>query len=255
MAYTGKYVDKADYRVFCLVGDGESAEGSIWEALSFSSHYKLDNLVAIFDVNRLGQSEPTALQHDMDTYRKRLEAFGWNTYVVDGHDVETLCKALHDASTVKGRPTCLLAKTYKGRGIPGVEDEENWHGKPMGAKAEAAIKAIEANISNKGPHGVCPTQPTADVAPVNITNLRLSEPPSYTLGQTVATRAAYGTALGKMGKASKRVIGLDGDTKNSTFSQKIKDVNPEQYVECFIAEQNLVGVAIGMATRDRKSVV
>ncbi|KAK2189172.1 hypothetical protein NP493_114g06072 [Ridgeia piscesae] len=250
MAYTGKYFDKADYRVYCVIGDGESAEGCIWEALNFASFYKLDNLVAIFDINRLGQSEPAPLQHDMETYKKRLEAFGWNTYVVDGHDVDALCKALHEASVMKGRPTCLLTKTYKGRGIPGIEDQENWHGKPLGTKAEDAITSLTTAISNMEA-SLKPASPAADVSPVDITNIRLSEPPSYEKGQMVATRLAYGTALVKIGKNNSRVIALDGDTKNSTFSQKFKDAFPERFIECYIAEQNLAGVAIGTATRDR----
>lgn len=251
MAYTGKYLDKADYRVFCVIGDGESAEGSVWEAMAFSSFYKLDNLVAVFDVNRLGQSEPTSLQHDMDVYRKRAEAFGWNTSVVDGHDVEALCKAFYDASTVKGRPTCILAKTFKGKGIPGIEDEENWHGKPLAAKSEAAIKVIEDNISNKGPHGLTPKSPSNLAKAVNISNIKLSEPPTYDKNAQVATRAAYGTALVKIGKNNDRVVAMDGDTKNSTFSIKFKEAFPDRFIECFIAEQNLVGVGIGCGTRGR----
>jgi len=135
MAYVGKYIDNAPYRVYCLIGDGESAEGSLWEAMHFAQRYKLDNLVAILDVNRLGQSEPTALQHDMDTYRKRLEAFGFNALVVDGHDVEELVKAFHEAQETKGRPTAIIAKTFKGKGFPNIEDKEEWHGKALGDKA------------------------------------------------------------------------------------------------------------------------
>ncbi|XP_064604734.1 transketolase-like [Liolophura sinensis] len=251
MAYTGKHFDKASYRVYCLIGDGESAEGSIWEALAFSSFYKLDNLVAIFDVNRLGQSDPTSLQHDTEVYKKRLEAFGWNTYVVDGHDVETLCKTFHDASTVKGLPTAIIAKTYKGKGIPGIEDEMNWHGKALGAKAEGALAAIMENIVNKENHGITPTPPAQDAVPADIDNIQLSQPPTYDMGQMVATRQAYGTALVKIGKNNQRVVALDGDVKNSTFAQKFKDAFPERFIECFIAEQNLVGVAIGCGTRKR----
>lgn len=251
MAYTGKFFDKAGYRTFCLIGDGESAEGSIWEAMAFASHYKLDNLVAIFDINRLGQSDPTPLQHDLETYRRRAEAFGWNTYVVDGHDVEALVKAFHDASTVKEKPTCILAKTFKGKGCPSIEDEMNWHGKPLGNKADEVIAAITAQISNPGPHGVTPAEPTDGVPAVDITNITLSEPPAYELGQKVATRAAYGTALMKIAKNNNRVVALDGDTKNSTFSEKIKTVDPVRHIECFIAEQNMVAVAIGCACRDR----
>uniref|UniRef100_A0A2C9JCY4 Transketolase n=1 Tax=Biomphalaria glabrata TaxID=6526 RepID=A0A2C9JCY4_BIOGL len=250
MAYTGKYFDKSDYRVYCLIGDGESAEGSIWEALAFSSRYQLDNLVAIFDINRLGQSEATCLGHDVDIYKARVEAFGWNTYVVDGHDVEELCKVFWEARQVTGRPTCILAKTFKGQGIPGVADAENWHGKPLGDKAKEAIAAIRENIANSGPHNLIAQQPTLDLSPVN-THVELSAAPSYKLGESVATRLAYGTALVKLGKANNRVVAMDGDTKNSTFAQKFKDAFPDRFIECYIAEQNLVGVGIGCATRDR----
>ncbi|KAI8772034.1 transketolase [Biomphalaria glabrata] len=250
MAYTGKYFDKSDYRVYCLIGDGESAEGSIWEALAFSSRYQLDNLVAIFDINRLGQSEATSLGHDVDIYKARVEAFGWNTYVVDGHDVEELCKVFWEARQVTGRPTCILAKTFKGQGIPGVADAENWHGKPLGDKAKEAIAAIRENIANSGPHNLIAQQPTLDLSPVN-THVELSAAPSYKLGESVATRLAYGTALVKLGKANNRVVAMDGDTKNSTFAQKFKDAFPDRFIECYIAEQNLVGVGIGCATRDR----
>ncbi|XP_013790218.1 transketolase-like isoform X1 [Limulus polyphemus] len=252
MAYTGKYFDKASYRVYCVIGDGEAAEGSIWEALSFAGKYKLDNLVAIFDINRLGQSEPTAFQHEMELYKNRLESFGFNTYVIDGHDVEALCKAFHDAGTVKDKPTAVLAKTYKGKGIPGIEDEENWHGKPLGDKADDAINAIIKSMSNQGPPQLCPQKPLKEDAPaVDISNISLSEPPSYNIGDKVATRLAYGVALTKLGHNNERVVAMDGDTKNSTYSDKFKKAFPDRYVECYIAEQNLVGVAIGCSTRGR----
>ncbi|KAL3197737.1 hypothetical protein MRX96_044752 [Rhipicephalus microplus] len=217
MAYTGKYFDKASYRTYCIIGDGESAEGSIWEALSFAGHYKLDNLVAIFDINRLGQSEPTAFQHQMEVYKTRLDSFGFNTYVIDGHDVEALCKAFSDAANVRNKPTAVLCKTYKGKGIAGIEDSENWHGKPLGDKAPAAIEALEKQM----------------------------------MGEKVATRLAYGTALAKLGTNNSRVVAMDGDTKNSTFADKFKKAHPDRYIECFIAEQNLVGVAIGCGCRGR----
>lgn len=251
MAYVGKYIDEAAYRVFCLIGDGESAEGSVWEALHFASHYKLDNLVAIFDINRLGQSEPTSLQHRVDIYDQRLKAFGWNTFVVDGHDVEGLCKAFYEASLVKGQPTCILAKTFKGKGLPGIEDKDDWHGKPIGSKADEFVALIEKQISNLGVHGLSPNMPENGLKEIAFGKLQLSGPPNYKLGEKVATRVAYGTGLAKLGKNNKRVLALDGDTKNSTYSIKLKEVNPKQYVECFIAEQNLVGIAIGCATRNR----
>ena len=250
MAYVGKYFDKASYKTYCLIGDGESAEGSIWEALHFAGHYKLDNLCAIFDINRLGQSEPTALQHDMEVYRKRLEAFGFNAIVVDGHDVEELCKAFDEASLTKGRPTAVLAKTYKGYKFPNISNEENWHGKPLGDKADEVIQSIRNQM--EGDNVVVSIKaPVEDAPDVDITNVQLSTPPAYKKGELIATRLAYGTALYKLAVNNSRVIGLDGDTKNSTYSEKIKKVSPDRYVECYIAEQNLVGVAIGAGCRGR----
>ncbi|XP_025270598.1 transketolase-like protein 2 isoform X1 [Camponotus floridanus] len=252
MAYVGKNYDKASYRVYCLIGDGEAAEGSIWEALHFSSYYKLDNLCAIFDINRLGQSEPTSLQHNMEVYRKRLEAFGFNALVVDGHDVEELAKAFHEAHNTKGRPTAILAKTFKGKYFPEIEDLENWHGKPLGNKANEVIQHLNGLLKNPGPPALHPQKPLVDDAPnVNISNITLASPPNYKLGEQVATRLAYGTGLAKLAKSNPRVIALDGDTKNSTYADKIKAVDPTRFIEGFIAEQNVVGVAIGAACRDR----
>ncbi|XP_051167470.1 transketolase-like protein 2 isoform X1 [Leptopilina boulardi] len=252
MAYVGKNYDKASYRVYCLVGDGESAEGSIWEALHFASHYKLDNLCVIFDINRLGQSEATSIQHDMEVYRKRLESFGFNTLVVDGHDVDELTKAFHEAQSTKERPTAVLAKTFKGKNFPNIEDLDNWHGKPLGAKANEVIEHLTTLIKNQGPLELHPQKPLVEDAPkIDISNIKLDTPPSYKLGEAIATRAAYGTAIAKIAKNNSRVIAVDGDTKNSTFSEKIKTVDPKRYIEGYIAEQNLVGVAMGATCRDR----
>ncbi|CAK1593633.1 unnamed protein product [Parnassius mnemosyne] len=253
MAYVGKYFDQTPYRVYCLVGDGEAAEGSIWESLHFASHYKLDNLVVIFDINRLGQSEPTSLQHQMDIYDARLKAFGLNSIVVDGHDVSELVKAFDEAASVTGRPTAIVAKTYKGRGFPGIEDAENWHGKALGAEGEKIIKHLQSQIKNSS-LSLKPRAPVAEAPAVHIADISLSSPPSYKKGELVATRLAYGTALKKIADTNMRVIALDGDTKNSTFSDKLRNAYPERYIECFIAEQNLVGVATGAACRDRAVV-
>ncbi|XP_052823477.1 transketolase [Octopus bimaculoides] len=251
MAYTGKYFDKADYRVYCLIGDGESAEGSIWEAMAFASYYKLDNLVAILDVNRLGQSDPTPLQHDVEVYKKRCEAFGWNTCITDGHDVDSLCKVFHQASLVEGKPTCIVAKTLKGKYIPGVEDLENWHGKPLTKNSEGALTHLKNLLNNPGPHQLTIKSPEKTIPETDLSQVKLSELPAYELGQQVATRAAYGTALVKIGKSCKYVVAMDGDTKNSTFSQTFMKAFPDRFIECYIAEQNLVGVGIGCACRNR----
>uniref|UniRef100_A0A673XG94 Transketolase n=2 Tax=Salmo trutta TaxID=8032 RepID=A0A673XG94_SALTR len=251
MAYTGKHFDKSSYRVYCMLGDGECSEGAVWEAMAFGSHYNLDNLVAIIDANRLGQSEAAPLKHDMDVYRKRCEAFGWNTYVVDGHDVEELCKALWQAQQVKGKPTMIIAKTFKGRGLKGIENMENWHGKPMPKdRAEVLIKDLEAQIQNPN-KTICPELPNEDTAPADLSPITLPCPPNYKIGDKVATRKAYGVALAKLGQSSQRVVALDADMKNSTFSEMFHKAFPERFVECFIAEQNMVSVAIGCATRDR----
>ncbi|KAJ6219519.1 hypothetical protein RDWZM_005331 [Blomia tropicalis] len=249
MAYVGKYVDKSPYRVYCLIGDGESAEGSIWEALSFASLYKLDNLVAIFDINRLGQSEATAFGHDMKLYQQRLESFGFNAIVVDGHDVTVLANSFEQAANTSGKPTAILAQTYKGKGFPDIEDKLNWHGKPLGDKSQEIIDAISKLIKSDSTT-LKPSEPSF-VAPVADLSVKLCEPPNYKLGQKVATRQAYGTALVKLGKSCERLLAFDGDTKNSTFSETYKNNFHDRYVECFIAEQNLVGVGIGAGCRKR----
>ncbi|XP_074169198.1 transketolase [Rhinolophus sinicus] len=212
MAYTGKYFDKASYRVYCMLGDGELSEGSVWEAMAFAGIYKLDNLVAILDINRLGQSEPTPLQHQLDVYQKRCEAFGWHSIIVDGHSVEELCKAFGQA---KHQPTAIIAKTFKGRGISGIEDKESWHGKPLPKNmADQVIQEIHSQIQSK--KKILATPPQEDAPSVDITNIRMPTPPSYKIGDKIATRKAYGQALAKLGHASDRVIALGCATRNRT---------------------------------------
>uniref|UniRef100_A0A183CIM2 transketolase n=1 Tax=Globodera pallida TaxID=36090 RepID=A0A183CIM2_GLOPA len=250
MAYAGKYVDKASYRVYCLMGDGESAEGSVWEAAAFASFYKLDNLVTIVDVNRLGQSMETQLQHDIETYVQRFSAFGWNAIGLDGHDIPALLKAYENAKQVKGKPTAIIAKTLKGKGIEGVADLNNQHGKPVPKEKVDAIRALLK--TNQRPQWNIP-KPIADAPAVNlgIGSIAMSGPPQYKMGEKVATRQAYGNALLKLAEANKRVIALDGDISNSTFSNMVQKKLPDQFVQCYIAEQNLVGVGVGMACRGR----
>lgn len=253
MAYVGKFLDKASYRTYCLMGDGESMEGNVWEAINFAGFYKLDNLCAIIDVNRLGQSDPAPLQHDMEQYKARMVSFGFHAIVVDGHDVEELLKAFAEAAATKGKPTMILAKTYKGRDFPEMEDKMNWHGKALGAKSAEVIEHLKTKLSSPTFEAEVKA-PVVDAPEVDITNIKLSEPPNYKKGDKLATRQAYGTALVKVGKNNDRVCGLDGDMKNSTFSQELRKIFPERHVECFICEQNLAGVGIGMACRDRTVV-
>merc|ERR1740128_278947 len=251
MAYAGKHFDKASYRTYCLMGDGESMEGNIWEALNFAGHYKLNNLCAIIDVNRLGQSDPAPLGHDMETYKKRLESFGFHAIVVDGHDIVELCKAFAEAETVVDKPTCLIAKTFKGKYFPNIENLMNWHGKALGDKTAEVVAHVESLMKNPAvkPSHIAP--PVLDCPPSDIRGVALSEPPAYKKGQTLATRQAYGSALAKIAKNNSRVVALDGDMKNSTFSQEMLKVDPTRYIECFICEQNMLGVGIGVACRDR----
>ena len=251
MAYVGKYIDKKSYRVYCLIGDGESAEGSIWEALSFASIYKLDNLVAVFDINRLGQSEATPFGHQMDIYLNRLKAFGFEAQVVDGHNIQTLCETLDKFRNVKDRPQALIAQTFKGKGFVGIEDKDGWHGKPLGDKAEEVIKALIQKISNQNITIEVKPLSKEGSSKVNLNSVKLCELPPYKVGDKVSTRQAYGPALVSLGKTCDRVVAMDGDTKNSTFAEVYKKQFPDRYIECYIAEQNLVGVAIGCGCRGR----
>jgi len=251
MAYVGKYFDKASYRTYCLMGDGESMEGNIWEALNFAGHYKLNNLCAIIDVNRLGQSDPAPLQHDMETYKNRLESFGFHAIVVDGHDIIELCKAFDEAESVVDKPTCIISKTFKGKYFPDIEDLMNWHGKALGDKTEAVVSHVQSLIKNPDVKPTSIRVPPMDAPDVDITGVALSEPPAYNLGDKLATRQAYGKALAKIAKNNPNVVALDGDMKNSTFSQEMLKVDKNRFIECFICEQNMLGVGIGVSCRDR----
>ncbi|KAI1724843.1 transketolase, thiamine diphosphate binding domain-containing protein [Ditylenchus destructor] len=250
MAYIGKHVDKASYRVYCVLGDGETAEGGVWECAAFSSYYQLDNFVAIVDCNRLGQSQHTQLEHDVETYAKRFAAFGWHTITLDGHNIEQLLHAYAEAKTVKGKPTMIIAKTIKGKGIVGVEDLDGNHGKPVPVEK---ANPIREKLHSQVPHKWQIPKPIYDTPDVNLNvgSTKLSSPPNYKPTDKVATRQAYGTALLKLADNNKRVLALDGDMSNSTFSCNVKNKYPEQFIECFIAEQNMVGVGIGAGCRAR----
>uniref|UniRef100_A0A8C9W1Y4 Transketolase n=1 Tax=Scleropages formosus TaxID=113540 RepID=A0A8C9W1Y4_SCLFO len=239
------------YRVYCLLGDGELSEGAVWESMAFASYYQLDNLVAILDINRLGQSDPAPLQHHMEKYQRRCEAFGWNAIIVDGHSVEELCKVLGQP---RHQPTAIIAKTVKGKGIPAAEDKMGWHGKPLPKDmADSVLKELNSRILNNNKRLYPPT-PMDDAPPVSVRNIRMPSAPNYKPGEKIATRKAYGLALAKLGRYNERVVALDGDTKNSTFCEIFRNEHPNRYVECYIAEQNMVSVAVGCAARDRNIV-
>jgi transketolase len=249
MALNGKYVDKLDYKVYVLLGDGEIAEGSVWEAAELAVYYRLDNLVGIIDVNGLGQSQRTMWGFDLDAYRCRFEAFGWHTINIDGHNLEEILAAFAQAQQVKDRPIMIIARTLKGKGVSFLEDKEGWHGKALkkGEELEGALKELTGNGSQKGePPRFKPTAPLS--SPSSSSPAFSLSPPSYETGDKVATRAAYGTALAKLGDVHPLIISLDGDTKNSTFAEKFLAEHPQRYFEGFIAEQNMVGMAVGLAT-------
>ncbi len=252
----------SDCRTYVLIGDGESAEGSVWEAADVAVHYGLDNLCAITDVNALGQSQPTQWQHDMGQFERRWRAFGWEPIVVDGHDLGALLDAFDRARATKGRPTMLLARTIKGKGIPVVEGKGGWHGKPL--KKDEADRAIADLVSQfvKVPQPIDPValirKPASmkdRAAPASGGGNDGSEErarvpaPSYGAGASVATREAYGAALVKLGQADSRVVALDGDVENSTYSEKFAEAFPDRFYETYIAEQAMVGTAMGLASR------
>ncbi|MBI3666101.1 MAG: transketolase [Acidobacteria bacterium] len=207
MALNAKYVDRSDQRIYVLIGDGESAEGSVWEAAEVASYYKLNNLCATIDINRLGQSQPTMLQHDIETYQERWRAFGWLPIPVDGHSIPELLEAFDSAARAADRPTVILARTLKGKGIAIAEDREGWHGKALkkGEESETAIRALEGRL-NGTPARWTPNLPPAGsmrretAAPVSLPN------PSYAPGEQVATREAFGAALAALGQADPRVV-------------------------------------------------
>jgi transketolase len=246
MAWARK-LDQTPARVFCLLGDGEAAEGSVWEAAQFASFYKLDNLCALVDVNRLGQSGPTMYEHDTARYEARFQAFGWESLVIDGHDVGAVREAFARARATRGRPFGIVARTFKGKGVSFLQDREGWHGKPVKkgdelarALAELGDTSIELPVEPR-------RYPAGPSRPPVVPTLT----PDYAKGQEVATREAYGTALAKLARCCPEVVALDGDTKNSTFSERLKEVAPERFAEAYIAEQNMLGAALGMATEGK----
>ena len=238
--------DKLDYNTYVLLGDGEIAEGAVWEAASLAGFYKLSNLIAIVDVNRLGQSQATAFGHDLSVYAKRFDAFGWRVEVIDGHDIEEIIEVLSGVG-LDEKPLVILAKTYKGAGVSFIQDKDSWHGKPL--NAEEAAQAI-AELSPSARSGLGVAIPTPSPLPAPNLAAPASYPAiSYKLGDKIATREAYGAALVRIGEANPAVVAMDGDTKNSTYAEKFAKAFPNRFTECFIAEQNLVAVAVGFGTR------
>jgi len=242
VALAGRYLDALPYRVWVLCGDSEMAEGSMWEALDKAAYYRLGNLTAIVDVNRLGQRGPTELGWDLEAYVKRVEGFGCRAVVVDGHDLGEIDKALGQVIDLD-RPTVILARTRKGRGFSEIEDREGWHGRPLPAEmAERAIIELggERHLTVGSPQPAAGTPRTWPASEVRL--------PHYEPGAKVATRLAYGQALAAIG-ARGDIVALDGEVGNSTHSEEFAKKYPERYFEMFIAEQQLVAAAVGLSVR------
>jgi transketolase len=262
VALAGKYLDRLPYRVWVLTGDSELAEGSIWEALDKASYYKLSNLIAIADINRLGQRGETDLGWDVEDYARRMEAFGARVLTVDGHDLAAIDNAMTTAEETAGsQPTVIVAKTIKGKGFSEVENKNGWHGKPFPPDmADRAIAEL-GGIRNMVLRGQKPAPAQPGPVPDKPESLQLPspppkpspEPPTYQVGDKVATRKAYGDALASLGARDPRVVALDGEVSNSTFADEFTQAFPERYFEMFIAEQQLIAAATGLEVRGYKA--
>jgi transketolase len=243
----------SDYRTYVLLGDGESAEGSVWEAADVATMERLDNLCGITDVNALGQSRATMWQHDMEQFARRWRAFGWHTIVIDGHDLEAILDAFAEARRTKGQPTMILARTVKGKGVSFVEGKDGWHGKAFkkGEELDRALAELERQFVPAPADGLNLAAQIARPAsaPRPVPAPKPVAPPAYAKGDQIATREAYGTAIAKLGEADPRVVALDADVKNSTFSDKFEKALPDRFYQNFIAEQVMIGSAMGLAAR------
>lgn len=243
----GKYLDKLPYHIWVLLGDSEMAEGSVWEAFDHASYYKLDNLVGILDCNRLGQRGETELGWNTAAYEVRAKAFGWNTFVIDGHNYDEINRAFSQASQPNGSPTLIIAKTVKGKGFSEVENKNGWHGKALSKEQEErAIQEIHPARSM-----TFPVQKPANAQPAQEAAKKAVELPRYDGKEAVATRRAYGDALKALGAANPDVVGLDGEVSNSTYAEEFAKAYPDRYFEMFIAEQQLVAAAVGMSVRHK----
>ncbi len=242
IALAGKHLDRLPYRVWVLCGDSELAEGSMWEAVEMAGFEGLDNLVAIVDVNRLGQRGPTRHGWDTAAYAQRIGAFGWHTIEIDGHDVEAIDKAYTEAESA-GRPTAILARTIKGAGVAAVADQEGRHGKPLNSADEAieelgGVRSIRIDVS----------PPDRNGEPYRFSR-QDSSSPRYEVGDEVATRTAFGEALAALGASRPEIVAVDGEVADSTRLEFFAKEHPERFFECYIAEQQMVATAVGMQVR------
>src|SRR5712691_10855377 len=247
VALAGKYLDKLPYHIWVLLGDSEMAEGSIWEALDHASHYKLDNLVAILDCNRLGQRGETELGWNTAAYEARAKAFGWNAIVIDGHNYEQINKAFAQAAGPNGSPTLIIGKTMKGKGVSFLENKEGWHGKALSKEQEEQALNELHHVRSM----TYPVQKPEAGQPAPEAARKAVELPRYDGKEAVATRKAYGDALKALGAAYPDIVGLDGEVSNSTYAEEFAKAFPDRFFEQYIAEEQLVASAVGMSVRHR----
>lgn len=247
MALNAKYLDQLPYRTYVLLGDSEMAEGSQWEAIQLAAHYQLDNLVGILDVNRLGQRGATMYGHDLQAYRDRIGAFGWETLLVDGHDLADVVAAYQKAAAVEGKPVMVIAKTIKGKGVSFLEDKNGWHGKALDQdQFQQALKELgDIDESVRGE-----LSKPEELAPARITP-EAAAPIDYPPDQELPTRKAYGKALARLFVQYPEIVALDGEVSNSTYSKTFKEAYPKRFFEMYIAEQNMAGAALGLACRGK----
>ncbi|MEU0371715.1 transketolase, partial [Streptomyces sp. NPDC006283] len=243
MALAGKRLDQIPYRVWVVSGDSEMAEGSVWEAVEHAAFERLDNLTLILDVNRLGQRGPTRFGWDLDAYARRLQAFGWHTVEIDGHDVRAVDDALSEAAATVGRPTAVIARTEKGRGVSAVQDQEGKHGKPL-PDAQEAIEELGGVRT-----ATVEVQPPPQARVLHARRTAGLTLPVYEVGDEVATRTAYGQALAALGSARTDVVALDAEVGDSTRTEYFAKEHPGRHFQCYIAEQQLVAAAVGMYAR------
>jgi transketolase len=247
MALNAKYIDHLPYKTYVLLGDSEMTEGSQWEAIQIARHYRLDNLVGVLDVNRLGQRGETIYGHNLKAYRQRVEAFGWESRIIDGHDMEQIIKAFQTQGTGSGRPLMIIARTLKGKGVSFLENRDNWHGKALDeSRLNDALEELGVFNPNLRATISLPENRLPESAKSGAVDSFSIQPE-----QELATRKAYGHALAKLYPAYPNIVVLDGEVSNSTYSETFKEKYPERFFEMFVAEQNMVGVACGLAARGK----
>ncbi|HXX54250.1 MAG TPA: transketolase [Thermodesulfovibrionales bacterium] len=247
MALNAKYIDKLPYRTYVLLGDSEMAEGSQWEALEVASYYRLDNLMGIMDVNRLGQRGETMYGHDLSVYERRVSSFGWETFVINGHSMSEILAAYEKALAVRDKPAMIIAKTTKGKGVSFIEDRNGWHGKALNreelGRALRELGRVDTSIRGEIPK-------PADLIPSALSPREAGDV-SYSADKPVATRRAYGNALTRIFPRFPDMVVLDAEVSNSTFAEIFRDSHPDHFFEMYIAEQNMVGAALGLSRRGK----